>query len=523
MKSRLALAIFLGCVIPTLACNFPFRAPPSDSHDELPRTLTAMAIADQVIGTPEPVGGNDPDSTQLDGSPPEDQSAIGALRPSMPVLVDNGEFFTYTTHTGDTLSGVANRFGVEPDDITSPNSIPPQGLLPPGLELTIPNMIGETKYPEVLLPDSEIIYSPSTTDFQIQEFVNNADGYLSTHGEQVNGEWLSGAEIVQKVAQENSINPRILLALLEYRSGWVFSQPADTSLISYPIGFYVPDYEGLYYELVLTATHLGVGYYGWRSGALTWLTFPDDSTMRLSPGLNPGSVALQTLMSKLVDQDEWRESLYGPVGVLSVHEQMFGDPWTRAAKVEPIIPPNLTPPTMELPFTPGERWSFTGGPHLSWNSGSPRGAVDFSPVTGDVPCAPSRAWVTASAAGMVTRAGDSVVAIDLDGDGNEQTGWVLVYLHIPDQDRISPGTMVEVDQPIGHPSCERGNSTGTNVHLARKYNGEWLPADRFLPFILSDWEVEAGEKSYQGVLRKGDQIVSANPGGPSSSIITREE
>jgi hypothetical protein len=202
---------------------------------------------------------------------------------------------------------------------------------------------------------------------------------------------------------------------------------------------------------------------------------------------------------------------------------MYGDPWDRAAQFGPLFTEDLAQPDLLLPFSPGERWSFTGGPHRSWNAGSPRGALDFSPVTGEPACTTSRAWVTASAAGVITRASDNVVAIDLDGDGHEQTGWVLVHLHIVPPDDILAGRSVAADTPIGHPSCERGNSTGTHVHLARKYNGEWIPAGAPIQFNLSGWETQMGERNYQGTLRKGDRTISANPGGPSSSLIIREE
>ena len=273
----------------------------------------------------------------------------------------------------------------------------------------------------------------------------------------------------------------------------------------------------------MTATHLGVGYYGWRTGSITSITFSDDSTARLSPGLNAGSVALQNFFSKFSNQEKWRETLYGADGFIYLHQQMYGDPWVRDAKAGPIFPTGLTQPDLELPFGPGERWGFTGGPHLSWNSGSPRGAIDFSPITGESACTTTEAWVTASAAGQVTRSADNVVAIDLDDDGFEQTGWVLVYLHISEMDSISPAEQVDVDQPLGHPSCDRGTSTGTNVHIARKYNGEWIAVDGPLTLTLSGWEVEAGQRSYQGRLIKDGQVVSANPGGPSSSIVIRED
>ena len=133
----------------------------------------------------------------------------------------------------------------------------------------------------------------------------------------------------------------------------------------------------------------------------------------------------------------------------------------------------------------------------------------------------SRAWVTASAPGLVVRTGDGVVALDLDGDGLEQTGWVLVYMHIADRDRVALGTHVETDTPLGHPSCEGGNATGTNLHLARKYNGEWLAADGPLPMVLSGWVAHAAEQAYYGTLEKDGQVVSARPDGSAGSTIIR--
>jgi hypothetical protein len=111
--------------------------------------------------------------------------------------------------------------------------------------------------------------------------------------------------------------------------------------------------------------------------------------------------------------------------------------------------------------------------------------------------------------------------LDLDGDGFEQTGWVLVYVHLASSELVEEGRSVIADEALGHPSCERGQSTGKHVHLARKYNGEWLSADGALPFILSGWRVVAGLQNYEGDLVNGDQVVSANPSGTRSSVITR--
>ncbi|MEJ2597972.1 MAG: hypothetical protein P8Z00_06530 [Anaerolineales bacterium] len=74
---------------------------------------------------------------------------------------------------------------------------------------------------------------------------------------------------------------------------------------------------------------------------------------------------------------------------------------------------------------------------------------------------------------------------------------------------------------MGHPSCQGGAATGKHVHLARKYNGEWLAADGPLPMVLGGWRVVAGERIYQGQLVKGEQVVTANPGGGRATVIER--
>jgi hypothetical protein len=90
-------------------------------------------------------------------------------------------------------------------------------------------------------------------------------------------------------------------------------------------------------------------------------------------------------------------------------------------------------------------------------------------------------------------------------------------------DRVAKGEWVEQDGRIGHPSCEGGVSTGTHVHIARKYNGEWVIADGPIPFVLSGWTVYAGDRPYQGKLVKGDQVITADLYGQSIAVILRED
>jgi LasA protease len=529
IPQRLILVFILLWMLPALACNYPrANVETATSQDQARETLIAQLVATGwEINKPtqtdpaslSPGTGQatfqiqdpDPAATEPVSDPPADAT----------IPQSNPDYFYYIVQPGDTLPALAGRFEVDIEQITSSVYIRPDGLLPPGQLLVIPNLSGTIYEYPALFPDGEVILSPTSVDFSIDSYIAIASGYLSTYSEEVDDELVSGAEIVRRVAYDTSINPRLLLALLEYRSGWVRGQPREAGDETHPLGFYVPGYSGLHKEMSLAAKQLNMAYYAWRSGGLTQLRFPNGARQHIDPQANAGTVAVQDLFARFYSLPYWEDALYGNNNFSLLYEQMFGEPWSRAAQAGALFPFELVQPPLELPFQPGERWSFTGGPHISWNTGTPRGAVDFAPVTGEPACAISRAWVTASASGLVTRSERSVVVIDLDGDGFEQTGWALVYLHLAQSERVPDGTWINVDEGLGHPSCEGGASTGTHVHLARKYNGEWLPASGVVPFIMSGWLVQAGERAYEGYLVKGDRIVTARPDGSSPTSIVR--
>ncbi len=99
--------------------------------------------------------------------------------------------------------------------------------------------------------------------------------------------------------------------------------------------------------------------------------------------------------------------------------------------------------------------------------------------------------------------------LDLDGDGDERTGWAVMYLHLSRYDAAVQGKQVKAGDVLGHPSCERGQATGTHVHMARKYNGEWITADSPLPFNLEGWIVHSSGTPYLGTLTRFTQTVVA--------------
>ncbi len=462
--------------------------------------------------------------TQTQVAEPVQGAQIAGSQPTPTASEINTAPILYYTQAADTLPVVAVRFGVHPQEISSPDPIPEGALLPPNQLLIIPRRQMNTTSSQRLLPDSEVVDSPSTIDFDVAAFAKEAGGYLSTHSD-----WLqstkttTGADVIERVALENSINPRLLVALLEYQSNWVYGQPLTQTQIDYPLGVVDPHFKGLYHQLVWAVNHLSVGYYSWREGRLIELQFSDGITARLAPDMNAGSVALEYYFSKIYDGEHWLQALDMETGFPALYERMYGNPWVRAQSVEPLYPPGLTQPPLILPFEVNRLWSFSGGPHGAWEHDGSYAALDFAPAASEPGCIKSNAWVVSSASGLVVRSGNGLVVLDLDGDGHEQTGWVLIHLHVSTEGRAPVGTWVDKGDRLGHPSCEGGMATGTHVHIARKYNGEWIAADGPMPFELSLWIAHAGEAAYKGTLTRGDQVVTACTCGSRSTNIIRTE
>lgn len=510
-QRRLAIVALALCWLTTLACG------------QMPAFLltpgTGQGGSGPIIvdggptSTLQIIPGQDPAGQPADTPVPVTPEPAGTPKP--PIL--------YYAQSGDTLAAVSVRYGTAPDQITSPDALSPTSLIPPGQLLIIPDVLGEVGSSEPLLPDSEIVYSPSTAGFDVFAFVEEAGGHLATYTEFLDTGTFTGAEIIDRVAMENSFNPRLLLALLEYQSGWVYGEPQNLAEDEYPLGYIDLERRDLYKQLTWAARQLTLGYYGWRSGRMVELTFSDGSRQRIAPSLNAGSAALQYLFAQLYEAPRWPGTLYGAESLISLHTRMFGDAWLRDSEVAPLFPAFTEQPELELPFLPGRTWALTGGPHPAWGTESVFGALDFAATTSTSGCYQSYDWVTAPAAGLVVRTGPGLVILDLDGDGREQTGWVLLLLHIATFQKVQAGTFVDQDDRIGHPSCEGGRATGNHVHIARKFNGEWIPVEGPLPFVLSGFTAYSGDYAYEGRLVRGDWIVEASTAGNYRSQIARPQ
>ena len=444
---------------------------------------------------------------------------------ALPTLRQNAE--QYTVQTGDTLGDIAQKYGISVDALEQANGLSDPNLISVGQTLDVPQPLpGEVGSSFKIIPDSELVFGPASAHFDVAAYIQDKNGYLASYTESindptlpdVNGQPMTAAQIILQVSQDYSVNPRLLLALIEYRSRWVTSLNPDPSTLDYPVGYIDPSQVGLYHQLAWAANELDRGFYLWKANAIAnWVLAGDGSIVPIDPTINAGTAGVQNLFSKLDERTTWDTDV-NAFGLFETYSFLFGSPFDYA--IEPLIPPDLTQPTMQLPFESGVTWAFTAGPHQAWTDGTAWAALDFAPT--DVQgCAMASEWETAVTDGWIVRAANGAVIEDLDNDGYEQTGWDVLYMHVAAQDRVQAGTYVYAGDRLGHPSCQGGIASASHLHLARKYDGEWIAADGSLPFILDGWVSSGNGTEYDGYLKRGTVTLEAAEGTTDNNQISR--
>ncbi len=124
----------------------------------------------------------------------------------------------YYAQSGNSVPALAGQFGIDQSEVHSEGQVHVTGFVPPGTLLIMPDRISEATSPESqLIPDSELVFSGTAVNFDIGAYVLEMGGKLSTQREYLGSTgWTTGSQAIARLAYENSINPRLLLALLEY-------------------------------------------------------------------------------------------------------------------------------------------------------------------------------------------------------------------------------------------------------------------------------------------------------------------
>ena len=465
----------------------------------------------ELPANPELPSGGDP-------IPPENVEPTLPLPTPLPTRppYQPGELVDYTAQSGDTLPALAARFNTSVTQIRNANPIIPDSAttMPPGMPMKIPiyyRALWGT--PFQIIPDSLFVNGPAQQGFDPVAFVDSQPGWLKNHTETAGGIERRGGEIIAFVAENYSVSPRLLLAIAEYQTGALTKLYPPNIDGRYMLGKQDHRKASFYRQLTWAADLLNDAYYRWREGRLEIFEHLDRRLERPDPWQNAATVALQFYYSRILDGAPYTRAISG-AGLAKTYADLFGDPWTAEAH----IPGSLVQPAMQLPFEPNLLWAYTGGPHNPWGEEiGPLAALDFAPPSVKGGCTESEQWATAVAGGVIARTGDALAVLDLDGDGDERTGWTVFYLHLENASLPKAGTVLQAGDRIGKPSCEGGKATGTHVHIARKYNGEWILADGMLAFNLEGYVARNGSRPYEGTLFRNGQTVYASVGSPASS------
>ena len=131
-------------------------------------------------------------------------------------------------------------------------------------------------------------------------------GYLSVYSEEVDDVRMSGAEILEQVALLFSVNPRLLLSVLEFQSQWVTEKEPPDETLEFPMRYYDAWNSGLFDQLAWAANLLNEGYYLWKLEAISMWELSDFSMIGVDPTINAGTAGVLNLMRHLTTEEDWR-------------------------------------------------------------------------------------------------------------------------------------------------------------------------------------------------------------------------
>ncbi len=184
--------------------------------------LTAAAVLVALAGAcaaPQPV------LPPIPPTPP-DEIASGATPLPTRGPFPPGEVLPYVAQSGDTLPAVAAHFNTTVAEVLDANpGLASTTTLPAGLPMQVPAYyLPLTTTPFHSLPDSEVVNGPTAIGFDARAEIQKRPGFLSTISDYAFRRERPAWEVIDVVARNYSIHPRLLLTLLEHQNSG--AQPA---------------------------------------------------------------------------------------------------------------------------------------------------------------------------------------------------------------------------------------------------------------------------------------------------------
>ncbi len=322
-------------------------------------------------------------------------------------------------------------------------------------------------------------YAPNFSAPEMQAWLDAQPGPLKEVRFQVGGRSHSFAEVLVSQSSLYSINPKILLALIEQQSALLSTAQPGQEQMTWAMGFDGDggSRAGLYNQVRWAAIALRHGMrdyaLGWQAGELPHLIFADSSRQPVALDTGLAESAIARVLARTTTPDQLAARLNS---FRTVYTDLFSDPRYPPEDWPPLARPFLTSP-MERPFRVTSFFDHNT-PLLHQNGaltsfwGTTEELLSYDGHTGwDYAMMPPDA-VLAAAEGTVIFAGNSddgcrtparAVIID-HGNGYRTLYWHLHEIHVEQGATIAAGTQVGV---AGATGC----AFGPHLHFQVQYLG----------------------------------------------------
>ncbi len=333
-------------------------------------------------------------------------------------------------------------------------------------------------FTHVLFDPQRFSYEPDFYEPQIQAFLDAQPGPLKATRFQIGNRSHSFAEVLVNLGNLYSLNPKIVLALIEQQSQLLSTAHPTPEQMSWALGFQGESgaRQGLFAQLrwaTITLRH-GVRDYATLSpGALPDLVFADDTRQPPAPGLSLTQYALMRVLAPTTTPDELDATLNL---FLKTYMRLFEDPRLPPTDWPPLAEPFLTSPMEkqarvtsffdhDLPFLQqnGSLVSFWGqretalsyDGHTGWDYGMRPPDVVLSAAEGTV------VFAGHSEDGCLTPAGGVII--------DHANGYRTLYWHLSSI-LVETNQVIERGMPIGVAGAT-GCAFGPHLHFQVQYLG----------------------------------------------------
>jgi len=373
------------------------------------------------------------------------------------------------------------------------------------LQADAPGSIPET------LADGQFVYGPNVGNFDIKTYLEERHSSIAIYADDIE-EW----------ARYASVNPMVILTILELKSKAVTSTVLTQEIIDKAAGYPQSDFAT---QVMNLSKELAHNFYKhlYTSGSRKpkaalpstpeSIEFGDHHVIEYSGDSSSGSYAVASTLAKNLSYNDWSSILdpTNPNGFLETYKSLFteSDPLDNSNNINPTS----TPPAdyFQFPFPVGETWFFNG-PH-DWDgdktlTSDPLSSIDFFTYEGTSTNPPNR-FATAARGGTLQHINNHSCWVEIDhGDK-----WKTSYFHLINT-RADGG--VNRNDHVGQISTDICGTNGwadlPQVHFSLLYDGAFVSLEGVR---LSFWTIHTGDVPYtSGYLERDGSIIT-----PKHSVI----